>query len=100
MDESMDAPQFGWYKPRFLPKRDPPASTFPSLSKVVVSDALDGNITEELALRRRVELGVAWERVRSIEDVWNGPPMSDKVPPAKDYERLLMMSDINLEGKE
>ncbi|ORC91543.1 uncharacterized protein TM35_000051390 [Trypanosoma theileri] len=100
MDGGVDAPQFGWYKPRFLPKRDPPASSFPPLSKVVVSDELDGNISDELALQRRVELGVAWERMRSIEDIWNGPPMSDKVPPAKDYERLLMMSDSNLEEQQ
>lgn len=84
------SPQFGWYLPRYLERREPPMSTFPSLSKVVVSTTLDGKISDEEALKRRVALGFAWERVRPIEEVWNGPPMSDKVPPAKDYERLLL----------
>nr|CCC94878.1 conserved hypothetical protein [Trypanosoma congolense IL3000] len=84
------SPQFGWYQPRYLKNCGPPACGFPSLSKVVVSDGLNGDITDEEALKRRVASGFAWERVRPIEDIWNGPPMSDKVPPARDYERLML----------
>ncbi|KEG06400.1 hypothetical protein DQ04_14101000 [Trypanosoma grayi] len=89
-DAPVDAPQFGWYRPRYLPQREPPVGTFPPLSKVVVSDALDGNVSDEDALKRRAALGLAWERLRPIEDVWHGAPMSGTVPPAKDYERLLL----------
>ncbi|RNF00247.1 hypothetical protein TraAM80_07707 [Trypanosoma rangeli] len=89
-DDAIDAPQFGWYQPRYLPRRDPPKSTFPPLSKIVVSEGLDGNVSDERALKRRAELGFAWERIRPITEVWHGPSINDKVPPAKDYERLLL----------
>ncbi|KAG8345392.1 hypothetical protein ERJ75_000331100 [Trypanosoma vivax] len=82
--------QFGWYQPRYVESQGPPQSTFPPLSKVVMSDALDGNVSDEEMMKRRAELGFAWECHRSIEEIWSGPPMSDKVPPALDYERLLM----------
>ncbi|EAN90271.1 hypothetical protein C3747_1g1839c [Trypanosoma cruzi] len=90
VDGACDVPQFGWYRPCYLPSRDPPKSTFPPLSKVVVSERLDGNVSDEEALKRRAELGFAWERMRPITEVWHGPTIDDKVPPAKDYERLLL----------
>lgn len=32
----------------------------------------------------------SWEHITSAEDMWNGPPLTMKVPPASDYERILL----------
>lgn len=30
-----------------------------------------------------------WEKVTPLEEMWNAPPLSSKVPPATDFARLL-----------
>ncbi|KAG5493635.1 hypothetical protein JIQ42_02008 [Leishmania sp. Namibia] len=32
----------------------------------------------------------SWEHITSAEDLWNGPPLTMKIPPASDYERILL----------
>lgn len=32
----------------------------------------------------------SWEHITSAEDMWNGPPLTMKIPPASDYERILL----------
>ncbi|CAG9580789.1 hypothetical_protein [Leishmania major strain Friedlin] len=32
----------------------------------------------------------SWEHITSAEDMWNGPALTMKVPPASDYERILL----------
>ncbi|SYZ69173.1 hypothetical_protein [Leishmania braziliensis MHOM/BR/75/M2904] len=32
----------------------------------------------------------SWECITSAEDMWNGPPLTMKIPPASDYERILL----------
>ncbi|KAG5495178.1 hypothetical protein JKF63_02233 [Porcisia hertigi] len=32
----------------------------------------------------------SWVQITSVEDMWNGPPLTTKIPPASDYERILL----------
>ncbi|KPI89486.1 hypothetical protein ABL78_1362 [Leptomonas seymouri] len=32
----------------------------------------------------------SWEHITSAEDLWSGPPLTMKIPPAADYERILL----------
>lgn len=32
----------------------------------------------------------SWEHITRAEDLWNGPPLTTKIPPASDYERILL----------
>lgn len=105
-------PPFSWYKPRFLP---PPSSIstatvalsssssrdgeaipfFPPLMEAVLSGRLDGEahptrLSPAEVEARKAAAGFAWEKTTSVEDLWYGPALSNKVPPATDYERLLL----------
>lgn len=74
---------------------------FPDLSRMVLSDAFDGvldvasddqrAVATELK-RRAAALGLNWEQPETLDEIWDGPPLSGKVPPAEDYERLLLDS--------
>lgn len=41
-----------------------------------------------------------WERVTPLEQLWSGPALSTKVPPASDYARLLASCTSSTEAKK
>lgn len=110
-----EVPRFGCYDPVFLhpPLRDADAASsafFPPFSSLVrrylaardasttASTAADGAAEDEeeaLDSMQGVRFGSArpehsWEHITSAEDLWNGPPLTTKIPPAADYERILL----------
>lgn len=63
----------------------------PSRTVILTGGALDGAsgcMNEELAAAER-RLFAPLGQPPSVEELWDGPPLSDKLPPASDYERLL-----------
>jgi hypothetical protein len=115
---SGEVPQFGCYDPVYLrrplqPALDlsglPSSPFFPPFSSLVRQYVKERDATSEAGARHAVEdeegegqeelAGYAfgrarpprsWERITSAEDLWNGPPLTTKIPPAADYERILL----------
>lgn len=58
-----------------------------SSNPFVLRAELEGSLKEES--ERRAAVGLDWRTYSSMESLWNGPPLSAKVPPASDYTRLL-----------
>jgi len=106
--ERGEVPHFGFYKPLYLhsslaASTEAESCFFPPLFSVLssrarVTDAAasgdgeddhDGNGSVETApTLARCRHG--WEVVRSVEELWNGGELQTKIPPAADYERMLL----------
>ncbi|KAK7201392.1 hypothetical protein NESM_000201700 [Novymonas esmeraldas] len=117
-----EVPRFGFYDPVYLRHthdatptsaaalRNPTnASFFPPFSSLVRdysthgatsasaslaahTPAVEDDVERAAATPDRARPLRSWEHLTSAEDMWSGPPLTTKIPPASDYERSLLGS--------
>ncbi|KPA81116.1 unspecified product [Leptomonas pyrrhocoris] len=80
-------PPFSSLVRRFASASDAASSTAPEAKDDGEQDA-NGDVAGSGFGRARP--AHSWEHITSAEDLWNGPPLTTKIPPAGDYERILL----------
>ncbi|KAL7695475.1 hypothetical protein N2W54_001391 [Lotmaria passim] len=113
-----EVPQFGCYDPVYMHQsvREthassglPSSSFFPPFSSLVrqhakTRDVLSSTEASMVAAAAedetpdeadgltfgRARPAHSWVHITPAEDLWNGPPLTTKIPPASDYERILL----------
>ncbi|GET91957.1 unspecified product [Leishmania tarentolae] len=97
-DSAMHDPEHASFFPPFSllvrTDADHSAASSSSLlaSRTADAPAVDEDADQDVATptKNRGQHVLGWEHITSAEDMWNGPPLTTKVPPASDYERILL----------
>lgn len=100
--EEGTVPQFGCYKPLYLHASlassaeaatcffPPMASLLPSCTQKAEEAADDDGDEDAQIASASARLRHGWEVVSSVEELWSGEALQTKIPPAADYERMLL----------